>query len=689
MANAPQPGTAQGTPTDSSQDPSQMSWEGDRMFNIYIYDYCNKRGFRRTAEELVKEAELTPEAQPPINARQGLLFEWWSVFWVLFTAKSNGNGSEDALVYTQHQAQQQVARASGQRTVPPNAGAAAALPMPLGRNGYPRPPPQGAPNGIHPAGGPPPPNGAAPFPPTGGQPPQPNGIVPAPGQPGAMAQQQNYPQRQVNPQRAGQPPPPSQQQQQQGQQQQPNGSTYPSPTMAHSPQGGAGGAQQGPGPSPLANRGMLPPPGQQTFGRPPSRAQTPGGSQHPGAGGMMTQPSPSMAPRQPPGGMQSMVMSPHEIHATLATIPPMAIPQLRAEAGIQGDKELQQFTPEEKGRVAALWRSKSGGVLRNPPGGPSGPQGMPGMPPRPGPAGQPPMAQQRPKRSSRSPPDEQMQPTQDSSPPDAKRIRPSPNVPDGTPMVSFVGQPPQGGMRPVMGGGAVYQGQPGMVPLGQQMAPPPPHTVNGIPTISPMIQNQIHNAREQYRMSMQTLHKSNLPSNATLVQGLPGGPDGSGGFPGGRTPFPGGPPPQQHQQQPGQQQPMSNRPTPGPSQPPPGPPQPQPPQGSKMGPPPSPANAPKEPGASPRTAHTPNSHAPTPAPAPAPAPTPAPAPAPAPAPEPSLQLGGGPDLSADLFSDGFMSIADFDPGFFGADRPDLDINQWFNPDGNLGNLDFK
>jgi hypothetical protein len=66
------------------------------------------------------EAEIPPDSAPPINARQGLLFEyvlldffpkrstnqygdsrWWSVFWVLFTAKSNGTGTDDAMVYTQ------------------------------------------------------------------------------------------------------------------------------------------------------------------------------------------------------------------------------------------------------------------------------------------------------------------------------------------------------------------------------------------------------------------------------------------------------------------------------------------------------------------------------------------------------------------------------------------------------------
>ena len=44
-------------------------------FNIYIYDYCVKRGYQKTARELLSEAEISPDAQPPINAKQGLLFE--------------------------------------------------------------------------------------------------------------------------------------------------------------------------------------------------------------------------------------------------------------------------------------------------------------------------------------------------------------------------------------------------------------------------------------------------------------------------------------------------------------------------------------------------------------------------------------------------------------------------------------
>lgn len=45
-------------------------------FNIYILDYCKKRGYHKTASQLVTEADIPPESKPPINAQQGLLFEF-------------------------------------------------------------------------------------------------------------------------------------------------------------------------------------------------------------------------------------------------------------------------------------------------------------------------------------------------------------------------------------------------------------------------------------------------------------------------------------------------------------------------------------------------------------------------------------------------------------------------------------
>lgn len=46
--------------------------------HIYMRDYLQKRGFVKTAQSLMMEAEITDDAGPPIKSDQGLLFE--SVF---------------------------------------------------------------------------------------------------------------------------------------------------------------------------------------------------------------------------------------------------------------------------------------------------------------------------------------------------------------------------------------------------------------------------------------------------------------------------------------------------------------------------------------------------------------------------------------------------------------------------------
>ena len=110
MATGP-PGSMSLT-SSNSQPSSDPSWEGDKMqvffisttiastsptllrFNIYIYDYCNKRGFRKTAHELLAEAEIPPDSTPPINAKQGLLFEYVSSFpLLLISSHLSGGGA--------------------------------------------------------------------------------------------------------------------------------------------------------------------------------------------------------------------------------------------------------------------------------------------------------------------------------------------------------------------------------------------------------------------------------------------------------------------------------------------------------------------------------------------------------------------------------------------------------------------
>ncbi|KAF5379411.1 hypothetical protein D9615_006498 [Tricholomella constricta] len=437
MATVSQPGPAQQQPpsqTDNS--PPALSWEGEKMFNIYIYDYCFKRGFRKTARELMVEAEIAPDPTPPINARQGLLFEWWSVFWVLFTAKANGNGTEEAMLYTQHQTNQLMQRQATQRLAPgqslhhgqqPQPGMPHQPPPPMTRlaNGGARPGMMGfmsngpMPNGVGPPQGPMQPGGPNSFSMAGGAP-QPNGI---PGQPGPSPSQggPSAPGQNFQPLLPGQRPsisggmpqqhPPQQPSQQRG----PN-APFQSPNMANSPQNPPPGQQppqhpqqqhaQPPmgqlgGPSPhlshLSRSGMLPPnqgmnpmnpqQGQQGnapppasqyqhLGRSPSRATTPGQGQ----GGMM-HPSPSITNRQPPGAAQMMVggMTDNNINSQIMLIPTAVLAQIKQELGIE--KELPSFTAQDKQRILGTYRARhqqqqnkpGGGPPDNPAAGPSNP----------------------------------------------------------------------------------------------------------------------------------------------------------------------------------------------------------------------------------------------------------------------------------------------------------------------------
>ncbi|KAL1739564.1 hypothetical protein HDZ31DRAFT_77507, partial [Schizophyllum fasciatum] len=256
----------------SSPSISEVIWEGDHMFNVYVHDYCMKRGFNRTADALKEDAELG-DIVPPIQTKQGFIFEWWSVFWVTFNAKTRGESAADeALLYVQH-IEQKTEPAHLQPTPlarpPPPPGPllpnmpSIPRPGPVTNGAPPHRPPYAMPNG-HMSNGIPHPG---PNPMQAQQPgfpgnPQPNGVPhgPVPPHPGAPTFPPMPGQRAI-------PPPP---------QQRINGahSYQGSPAMAHSPpQGGPGqhppqpGMHAPPHPSPMVGhvpaphmRGQMPPP---------------------------------------------------------------------------------------------------------------------------------------------------------------------------------------------------------------------------------------------------------------------------------------------------------------------------------------------------------------------------------------------------------------------------------------------
>lgn len=66
--------------------------------DVYVWDYLIRRGFARAAQILIDEAGMTDAPDVPLKTPQGLLFEYWAIFWDVFAART-GRGSADAASY--------------------------------------------------------------------------------------------------------------------------------------------------------------------------------------------------------------------------------------------------------------------------------------------------------------------------------------------------------------------------------------------------------------------------------------------------------------------------------------------------------------------------------------------------------------------------------------------------------------
>ncbi|KAG0460456.1 hypothetical protein HPP92_020350 [Vanilla planifolia] len=81
---------------------AQSNWEADKMLDVYIYDYLLKRNMQTTAKAFMAEGKVAPDPVA-IDAPGGFLFEWWSVFWDIFIARTNNKHSEVASAYIEAQ----------------------------------------------------------------------------------------------------------------------------------------------------------------------------------------------------------------------------------------------------------------------------------------------------------------------------------------------------------------------------------------------------------------------------------------------------------------------------------------------------------------------------------------------------------------------------------------------------------
>ncbi|EXC24195.1 Transcriptional corepressor LEUNIG [Morus notabilis] len=81
---------------------AQNNWEADKMLDVYIHDYFLKRKLHTSAKAFMTEGKVAMDPVA-IDAPGGFLFEWWSVFWDIFIARTNEKHSEPAAAYIEAQ----------------------------------------------------------------------------------------------------------------------------------------------------------------------------------------------------------------------------------------------------------------------------------------------------------------------------------------------------------------------------------------------------------------------------------------------------------------------------------------------------------------------------------------------------------------------------------------------------------
>ncbi|VAI40834.1 unnamed protein product [Triticum turgidum subsp. durum] len=65
----------------------RSNWEADKMLDVYIYDYLVKRNLHNSAKAFMNEGKVATDPVA-IDAPGGFLFEWWSIFWDIFDART-------------------------------------------------------------------------------------------------------------------------------------------------------------------------------------------------------------------------------------------------------------------------------------------------------------------------------------------------------------------------------------------------------------------------------------------------------------------------------------------------------------------------------------------------------------------------------------------------------------------------
>lgn len=67
--------------------PQAAADRANNLLQLYIIDYCEKHNFRDSAEALRREAQVQQSHKAPVDSKEGLLYEWWTCFWEVYTAR--------------------------------------------------------------------------------------------------------------------------------------------------------------------------------------------------------------------------------------------------------------------------------------------------------------------------------------------------------------------------------------------------------------------------------------------------------------------------------------------------------------------------------------------------------------------------------------------------------------------------
>lgn len=80
----------------------EPAWNATHMLDVHILDYLKKRNLHETASSFKQECKVS-EKPRAIDAPSGFLFEWWTIFWDIYIARTNPAFSEYASTYTEAQ----------------------------------------------------------------------------------------------------------------------------------------------------------------------------------------------------------------------------------------------------------------------------------------------------------------------------------------------------------------------------------------------------------------------------------------------------------------------------------------------------------------------------------------------------------------------------------------------------------